>query len=108
MTDLPRKAVVRTARLATLPLGVGARAAVGLGKRVGGKPAEAVAQAMQEQTAQQLFKVLGELKGGAMKVGQGLSIFEAALPDEIAAPIARCSPSCKTPRLRCRRARCTG
>lgn len=86
MTDLPRKAVVRTARLATLPLGVGARAAVGLGKRVGGKPAEAVAQAMQEQTAQQLFKVLGELKGGAMKVGQGLSIFEAALPDEIAAP----------------------
>ncbi|NHN56481.1 AarF/ABC1/UbiB kinase family protein [Calidifontibacter sp. DB0510] len=86
MTDLPRKAVVRTARLASLPLGMGARAAVGLGKRVGGKPAEAVTQAMQEQTAQHLFKVLGELKGGAMKVGQGLSIFEAALPEEIAAP----------------------
>lgn len=77
---------MRTARLASLPLGVGARAVIGIGKRVGGKPAEAVAQAMQEQTARQLFTVLGELKGGAMKVGQGLSIFEAALPEELAAP----------------------
>jgi predicted unusual protein kinase regulating ubiquinone biosynthesis (AarF/ABC1/UbiB family) len=30
--------------------------------------------------------VLGELKGGAMKVGQALSVFEAALPEETAAP----------------------
>jgi predicted unusual protein kinase regulating ubiquinone biosynthesis (AarF/ABC1/UbiB family) len=30
--------------------------------------------------------VLGELKGGAMKLGQALSIFEAALPPEIAGP----------------------
>jgi predicted unusual protein kinase regulating ubiquinone biosynthesis (AarF/ABC1/UbiB family) len=33
-----------------------------------------------------LFSVLGQLKGGAMKVGQALSIFEAALPEEFAGP----------------------
>jgi predicted unusual protein kinase regulating ubiquinone biosynthesis (AarF/ABC1/UbiB family) len=30
--------------------------------------------------------VLGELKGGAMKLGQALSVFEAALPEDVAAP----------------------
>jgi len=30
--------------------------------------------------------VLGQLKGGAMKMGQALSVFEAALPEEVAAP----------------------
>ena len=86
MSDLPRKTVVRAARLATLPIGFGARAAVGLGKRVGGRPAEAVTAELQAQTAEQLFKVLGNLKGGAMKFGQSLSMFEAALPEELAAP----------------------
>jgi predicted unusual protein kinase regulating ubiquinone biosynthesis (AarF/ABC1/UbiB family) len=33
-----------------------------------------------------MFSVLGELKGGAMKVGQALSVFEAALPETQAAP----------------------
>jgi predicted unusual protein kinase regulating ubiquinone biosynthesis (AarF/ABC1/UbiB family) len=33
-----------------------------------------------------VFRVLGELKGGAMKVGQAMSIFEAALPEDVAAP----------------------
>ncbi|NBQ01377.1 MAG: AarF/ABC1/UbiB kinase family protein, partial [Actinobacteria bacterium] len=41
---------------------------------------------LQEKTAEQIFKVLGELKGGAMKFGQALSVFEAALPEEIAKP----------------------
>ena len=31
--------------------------------------------------------MLGELKGGAMKFGQALSIFEAALPAGIAGPL---------------------
>jgi hypothetical protein len=35
---------------------------------------------------EQLFKVLGELKGGAMKTGQAMSMYEAALPPELAAP----------------------
>jgi predicted unusual protein kinase regulating ubiquinone biosynthesis (AarF/ABC1/UbiB family) len=86
VTDLPRKAIARTAKLATLPLGFAGRTALGFGRRVGGRPAEVVAAEMQARTAEQLFKVLGELKGGAMKFGQAMSIFEAALPDEVAAP----------------------
>ncbi|HEX6468356.1 MAG TPA: AarF/UbiB family protein [Streptosporangiaceae bacterium] len=86
MTDLPRRAVTRTAKLASLPLGFAGRAAIGVGKRTIGRPAEMVAVEIQQRTADQLFRVLGELKGGAMKVGQMLSIFEAALPPEIAGP----------------------
>src|SRR6266705_6499309 len=86
MTDLPRRAVTRTAKLATLPVGLAGRTALGLGKRLGGRPAELVAQEIQQRTAEQIFRVLGELKGGAMKFGQALSIFEAALPPEIAGP----------------------
>ena len=86
MSDLPRRAVTRTAKLATLPVGLAGRTALGLGKRLGGRPAELVAQEIQQRTAEQIFKVLGELKGGALKLGQALSIFEAALPPEIASP----------------------
>ncbi len=86
MTDLPYRTVTRTAKLASLPVGVAGRAALGLGKRLGGRPAEIVAHELQQRTAEQIFRVLGELKGGALKLGQALSIFEAALPPEIAAP----------------------
>jgi predicted unusual protein kinase regulating ubiquinone biosynthesis (AarF/ABC1/UbiB family) len=86
MADLPRKAVTRTARLAGLPLGYAGRHAIGMGKRLGGAPAEVVMNEVQVRTAAQLFRTLGELKGGAMKFGQALSIFEGALPEEIAAP----------------------
>ncbi|MFD8602586.1 ABC transporter ATP-binding protein [Streptomyces sp. TSRI0445] len=86
MSDLPRKAVTRTAKLAALPLGFAGRATWGLGKRIGGKSAELVAREVQQRTADQLFKTLGELKGGAMKLGQAFSVFESALPEEIAGP----------------------
>lgn len=86
MTDLPLRGVTRTAKLATLPLGFAGRTAWAVGKRVGGKPAELVALELQQRTAEQLFSVLGQLKGGAMKVGQALSIMEAALPEEMVAP----------------------
>lgn len=86
MPDIPRRAVTRSAKLASLPLGVAGRATLGFGKRMGGKPAEAVALELQQRTAEQLFQVLGQLKGGAMKLGQALSVFEAALPEEVAAP----------------------
>ena len=86
MSDLPRNAVTRTARLARLPVGFAGRTALGTGKRLGGRPAEVVTQEIQQRTAEQVFRVLGELKGGAMKLGQALSIFEAALPPEIAGP----------------------
>ncbi|MEU1415694.1 AarF/ABC1/UbiB kinase family protein [Streptomyces sp. NPDC046994] len=86
MSDLPRKAVTRTAKLAALPLGFAGRATWGLGKRIVGESAELVARELQQRTAEQLFKVLGELKGGAMKFGQALSVFESALPEEVAGP----------------------
>ena len=84
--DVPRNSVARTAKLAGLPLGFAGRTALGFGKRLGGRSAEIVAQEIQQRTADQVFRVLGELKGGAMKFGQALSIFEAALPPEIAEP----------------------
>jgi predicted unusual protein kinase regulating ubiquinone biosynthesis (AarF/ABC1/UbiB family) len=86
MAEIPRRTLTRTAKLATLPLGVAGRATLGLGKRIGGKSAELVAAEMQARAAEQLFSVLGELKGGAMKFGQALSVLEAALPEEVAAP----------------------
>ncbi|HWM59331.1 MAG TPA: AarF/UbiB family protein [Pseudonocardia sp.] len=86
MTEIPRRTAARTAKLASLPLGVAGRAAAGWGRRlVGGNTDELSAQLMAK-SAEQLFAVLGELKGGAMKFGQALSVFEAAIPDEYAAP----------------------
>ncbi|MBH1935718.1 AarF/ABC1/UbiB kinase family protein [Streptomyces sp. AV19] len=86
MSDLPRKAVARTAKLAALPLGFAGRTALGLGKRIGGRPAEKIAAELQQRTAEQLFATLGQLKGGAMKLGQALSVFESALPEQVAGP----------------------
>jgi predicted unusual protein kinase regulating ubiquinone biosynthesis (AarF/ABC1/UbiB family) len=86
VNDVPRNAVNRTVKLAGLPLGFAGRTALGLGKRIGGRSAELVAREIQQRTADQVFRVLGELKGGAMKFGQALSIFEAALPPELAEP----------------------
>jgi predicted unusual protein kinase regulating ubiquinone biosynthesis (AarF/ABC1/UbiB family) len=83
---MPRGSVSRTARLASLPLGAAGRATLGLGKRLSGRDADAVAAELQQRTAEQLFAVLGQLKGGAMKLGQTLSVFEAAVPEEVAGP----------------------
>ena len=86
MAELPRNAITRSVRMAALPAAFAGRTALGFGKRVGGKSAELVAAELQARTAEQMFKVLGELKGGAMKLGQAMSIFEAALPEEMAGP----------------------
>ncbi len=86
MSQIPRNAFARTAKLASLPLSLAGRVALGAGKRLGGQPAAAVAAQLQNRTAEQLFSVLGELKGGAMKVGQALSVLETALPEDLASP----------------------
>ena len=83
---MPRGSVSRTARLASLPLGAAGRATLSIGKRLSGRDADAVNAELQQRTAEQLFAVLGQLKGGAMKLGQTLSVFEAAVPEEVAAP----------------------
>ncbi|TKG59889.1 AarF/ABC1/UbiB kinase family protein [Prauserella endophytica] len=83
---MPRRTAARTARLASLPLGIAGRAVGGWGRRLTGQSAEEVNAALSAKAAEQLFEVLGTLKGGAMKFGQALSVFEAAVPDELAAP----------------------
>src|SRR5262249_24386774 len=86
VSDIPRRAVPRPAKLAGLPLGLAGRATVGLGKRLGGRSSEEITLELQQRTAEQLFALLGQLKGGAMKFGQALSVFEAALPENLSAP----------------------
>jgi predicted unusual protein kinase regulating ubiquinone biosynthesis (AarF/ABC1/UbiB family) len=86
VTDIPRRTAARTAKLASLPLGVAGRAAAGGGRRLAGGDGDEISAQLMAKSAEQLFAVLGELKGGAMKFGQALSVFEAAIPDEFAAP----------------------
>jgi predicted unusual protein kinase regulating ubiquinone biosynthesis (AarF/ABC1/UbiB family) len=86
VTDIPRRAVSRTVRLASLPIGYAGRTALGIGKRVTGIASDVVSAEVQERTAEHLFSVLGQLKGGAMKFGQAMSVFEAALPEDLAGP----------------------
>jgi predicted unusual protein kinase regulating ubiquinone biosynthesis (AarF/ABC1/UbiB family) len=57
-----------------------------MGKKLVGVPAHLVLTDVQRRTAEHVFAVLGQLKGGAMKFGQAMSIFEAALPEEIVGP----------------------
>jgi len=65
---------------------VAGRVVGGWGKRMVGRDAAEIHAQLSARTAQQLFAVLGQLKGGAMKFGQALSVFEAAVPDDMAAP----------------------
>ena len=86
MVDLPTRGLARGVRLAALPAGYLGRRVVSVGRRLGGQPAELLAEQVQARTAEQLFTVLGDLKGGAMKVGQWLSAMEPALPEHLAGP----------------------
>ncbi len=86
MADIKRGSVARNAKLATLPVGFAGRAALGIGKRLTGKSKDEVTAELMDKAAQQLFTVLGELKGGAMKVGQALSVMEAAIPEQYGKP----------------------
>lgn len=86
MSEIPEGQLARTARLAGLPLSAAGRFTLGWGQRLIGKDRDDVLAEMQRRTAEQLFEVLGTLKGGAMKFGQALSVYEAAIPDEFAAP----------------------
>ncbi|MFC4602436.1 ABC1 kinase family protein [Rhodococcus kronopolitis] len=84
--DIPRRSSARTAKLASIPIGIAGRAAVGFGRKLAGGDREEIDAKLASQAAEQLFTVLGELKGGAMKLGQALSVMEAAVPEEFAEP----------------------
>ncbi|MBT0565629.1 AarF/ABC1/UbiB kinase family protein [Williamsia sp. CHRR-6] len=86
MADITEGRGRRNAKLATLPLGMAGRAAKGFGKRLAGGDREEINAEFMEKAAEQLFAVLGELKGGAMKVGQAMSVMEAAIPEEFGEP----------------------
>src|SRR5260370_21665295 len=86
VTDIKRGRAARNAKLASLPVGIAGRAALGLGKRLTGSSKDEVNAELMDKAAQQLFTVLGELQGGAMKVGQALSVMEAALPQPYGQP----------------------
>ncbi|MDI3314889.1 MAG: AarF/UbiB family protein [Mycobacterium sp.] len=86
VTDIKRGRAARNAKLASLPVGIAGRAALGFGKRLTGKSRDEVTAELMQKAADQLFTVLGELKGGAMKVGQALSVVEAAIPEEYGQP----------------------
>jgi predicted unusual protein kinase regulating ubiquinone biosynthesis (AarF/ABC1/UbiB family) len=77
---LPAGGVRRAARLAALPLRHAARTAAAATRL------SWAADQVAARTAEQLFGTLGELKGGAAKLGQAMSVFEAAMPEEVAAP----------------------
>ncbi|GGK45300.1 ABC1 kinase family protein [Nocardia camponoti] len=82
VSEIARRSASRNAKLAKIPLGIAGRAAVGFGKKLVGGDKTQINASLNQKAAEQLFAVLGELKGGAMKFGQALSVMEAAVPEE--------------------------
>src|ERR1700755_2200266 len=78
---LPAGALRRTSRLAALPLRHAARTAAAASRL-----SRATRGQVAARTAEQVFSTLGELKGGAGELGQAMAVFEAAMPEEAAAP----------------------
>jgi predicted unusual protein kinase regulating ubiquinone biosynthesis (AarF/ABC1/UbiB family) len=73
-------------KLLALPLTFTGRAAAAWGRRLAGVDSERATATAVERNADQLFHVLGQLRGGAMKVGQALSVYDAMIPAEIEEP----------------------
>jgi predicted unusual protein kinase regulating ubiquinone biosynthesis (AarF/ABC1/UbiB family) len=78
---LPTGMVHRSSRLLALPARHAVRTLAAVTRL-----SSATTEQIAARSAEQVFATLGELKGGATKLGQALSVFEAALPDHIAAP----------------------
>jgi len=82
VSEIVRRSSSRNAKLAKIPLGIAGRAAVGFTRKLAGGDKSEINAQLNQKAAEQLFTVLGELKGGAMKFGQALSVLEAAVPEE--------------------------
>lgn len=72
------------ARLSAVPLGAARPLAQAGGLRALGRLTDESALDLHERTADQLVEVLGGLRGGALKFGQVLSVYEAVLPPAVA------------------------
>jgi predicted unusual protein kinase regulating ubiquinone biosynthesis (AarF/ABC1/UbiB family) len=79
----------RASRMAGLPLGMVGRSMTGWARRVAGGDADAVYSDVLARNAEQIFAVLGQLRGGAQKLGQTLAVFESMMPAEVAEPYQR-------------------
>ncbi|MCU1675056.1 MAG: Ubiquinone biosynthesis monooxygenase UbiB [Frankiales bacterium] len=73
---------VRTARLLSLPLGAVGLRVEGLSRRLTGEDPERLRAALRRRNAARTRRVLGDLKGGALKAGQLLSTVEALFPQD--------------------------
>ena len=72
--------VARTARVATIPLGMGARSLTGALRVAAGADRETVRADQRQANADALRSTLGGLKGGALKAGQLLSTVDSLFP----------------------------
>jgi predicted unusual protein kinase regulating ubiquinone biosynthesis (AarF/ABC1/UbiB family) len=72
----------RTLRLLSLPVGTAALAAEGVVRRLAGQDADAVARSLRRRNAARTRRVLGDLKGGALKAGQLLATLDALFPPD--------------------------
>ena len=50
VNEVPKNPMARAAKMARLPIGLAGRTALGVGKRIGGRSAEVVAQEIQQRT----------------------------------------------------------
>jgi hypothetical protein len=73
---------LRTVQLLSLPAGAGALAVEGAARRLAGQDRELVATDLRRRNAARTRRVLGGLKGGALKAGQLLSTVEALFPQD--------------------------
>jgi len=78
---LPTGVVRRTSWLVGLPVRHAARTAAAASRL-----SRATAEEVATRGVEQAFATLGELRGGAVKLGQAFSLFEAAMPAEVAGP----------------------
>jgi len=111
VSDLPRNAVGPYGQnWRRCRSGLAGRATLGPGASgSAARPAAAVVTEVQQRTAEQLFRVLGELKGGAMKFGQALSVFEGRAARRVGPPVPRGADRAAGETLpRCQRPPCTG
>ncbi|MBO2459917.1 ABC1 kinase family protein [Actinomadura violacea] len=79
------RSLSRMARLSAVPLGAARRLAWAGGLRAFGRLTDESALDLHERTADQLVEVLGGLRGGVLKFGQVLSVYEAVMPPKVSA-----------------------
>ncbi|WP_264159854.1 ABC1 kinase family protein [Actinomadura montaniterrae] len=79
------RSLSRMARLSAVPLGAARRLAWAGGLRAFGRLTDESALGLHERTADQLVEVLGGLRGGVLKFGQVLSVYEAVMPPKVSA-----------------------